>query len=98
MVEYSYPVVLGVIAGPNKERTTNIFRQLKQTRFLRPGDLASFLSAIAAEHAAGTQIPIHTWNSGDYHPVPTIVEAAMGMFAEMEVEDIAQKETALRSD
>ena len=85
-----YPVVLGVIAGPNKERTTNTFRQLRQTRFLRPFDLASFLSAVATEHADGTQIPIQIWNSGDYHPVPTIVEAAMGMFAEMEVEDIAK--------
>lgn len=85
-----YPVVLGVTAGPNKERTTNVFRQLKQTRFLRPSNLAGFLYTLATEHAHGSQIPVHTWNSGDYHPVPTIIEAAMGMFAEMEVEDIAK--------
>jgi hypothetical protein len=79
-----------VLAGPNKERTANVFRQLRQTRFLRPSDIAGFLSAIATAHENGAQIPIQVWNSGEYHPVPTIVEAAMGMFAEMEVEDIAK--------
>ncbi len=85
-----YPVVVGVTKGPSGERKTSVFRQLRHTRFVRIAELAHFLSGIALKHGSGIQIPIQGWNEGEYHPVPTIVEAAMGMFAEMEVEDIAK--------
>jgi hypothetical protein len=57
---------------------------------LEASAFSKFISALARQHATKTQIPIQAWNFGEYRPVPTIIEAAIGMFAEMEVEDIAK--------
>ncbi len=85
-----YPAVIGTVDGPIPERKTKTLRHLQRTKFLNTGDLSGYLSAIANRHAGESQIPIQDWESGEYRPVPTIVEAAIGMFAEMEVSDIAR--------
>ena len=85
-----YPVVIRTVDGPIPERRANPLGHLHCTKFLTAGDLSDFLSMIANRHAAGPQIPIQDWDSGEYRPVPTIVEAAIGMFAEMDVSDIAR--------
>jgi len=58
--------------------------------FVDTASLAQCISSIAARHAAEPNSSIEVWNVGDYRPVPTIIEAAIAMFMEMEVGDIAR--------
>jgi hypothetical protein len=46
--------------------------------------------AVQALSKTSVQTSLSSWEKGEYRPVPTIVEAAQAMFAEMEVEDIAR--------
>lgn len=63
--------------------------QIQATQLVTPFDLASVLQEIADTANLTSQIDLDSWNQGQYHPVPTILEAARAMFAEMEVRDIA---------
>ena len=85
-----YPIVVGRTGNPTSERKSSPFRQLEPTKFVDVSELGQLIASVAARHRTGSQIPVHIWNSGQYRPVPTIVEAAIGMFAEMEVDDIAK--------
>jgi len=86
----AYPVVVANTGIEPWTRITQIFTELQPTTFVDSNQLANWLSAVAAEHVGEAQLSISTWNLGEYRPVPTIVEAAIGMFAEMQVEDIAK--------
>jgi hypothetical protein len=62
---------------------------LEPVRFCTRSELVDCLVEIAEKQKASEQIDIRLWNDGEYKPVPTIVEAAISMFATMEVQDIA---------
>lgn len=85
----AYPVVVANTGIEPQTRRTQVFRELQPTVVVDSSQLGSWLSLVAAKHADETQVSIAAWNAGNYRPVPTIVEAAVGMFAEMQVEDIA---------
>ncbi len=85
-----YPAVVGKTGREPRIRRSQAFGELHSTAFVDGKRLGAWLAAIAQEHGAESQSDISDWNRGNYHPVPTIVEAAIGMFAEMEVADIAK--------
>ena len=88
-----YPVVVGDrIAKLPKDRSAG-FGTLPPTRFCNGEHLSKIISDVADSHSEQPQISIKDWNLGEYRPVPTIVEAAIGMFAEMQVEDIARADS-----
>lgn len=86
----AYPVVVANTGVEPNTRRTQMFGELQPTTFVDSSRLAKWLSTVAAKHVGEMQQAISEWNSGEYRPVPTIVEAAIGMFAEMQVEDIAK--------
>src|SRR5271157_923976 len=85
-----YPVVVANTGTDSPTRRAQAFGELQPTKFVDTNRLGNWLSSVAAMHFSESQLPIKQWNAGDYRPVPTIVEAAIGMFAEMQVEDIAK--------
>jgi len=86
----AYPVVVANTRTEAQVRRSQIFMELQPSTFVDSNQLANWLSTVATKHVGETHLSIATWNGGDYRPVPTIVEAAIGMFAEMQVEDIAK--------
>lgn len=86
----AYPVVVANTGTEPWIRKTQEFSGLRPTTFVDSNDLAKWLLTVVAKHVGETQLSITSWNLGEYRPVPTIVEAAIGMFAEMQVEDIAK--------
>jgi schlafen family protein len=85
-----YPVVVADVGASTPTRNSRLFRELQPTTFVDSAGLARLIASVAVSHSDAAQISIGTWNSGEYRPVPTIVEAAIAMFAEMEVEEIAK--------
>jgi Uncharacterized conserved protein (DUF2075) len=85
-----YPVVVSKSGGEPRKRRSQTFGELSSTTFVGTALLGRLLNTVALKHSAEVQLPIDTWNEGSYRPVPTIVEAAIGMFAEMQVADIAK--------
>ncbi len=85
-----YPLVVGNTGKATRVRRSQVFGELRNTTFVDVGQLDSCLAPIAHSQRGEGQISIVDWNEGSYRPVPTIVEAAIGMFAEMQVEDIAK--------
>lgn len=86
----AYPVVVANTGREPYIRRIQLFGELRPTTFVDSNRLANWLSSVAAKHADEAQLSITSWNAGQYRPVPTIVEAAIGMFGEMQVEDIAK--------
>jgi hypothetical protein len=86
----AYPVVVANTRMEPHARRSQIFMELQPSTFVDSNQLANWLSTVAIKHVGETQLSIAKWNVGEYRPVPTIVEAAIGMFAEMQVEDIAK--------
>jgi Uncharacterized conserved protein (DUF2075) len=85
-----YSVVVGKTRAEPRVRRSHVFGELHATTFVDTSQLGTWLSVVAERHHAEPQSAITDWNRGSYRPVPTIVEAAIGMFAEMQVEDIAK--------
>ena len=85
-----YPVVVGKTGTKPWIRRSQLFGELRPTAFVDTRQLGAWLATIAQRHGSEAQCSIADWNRGSYRPVPTIVEAAIGMFAEMQVEDIAK--------
>jgi hypothetical protein len=85
-----YPVVVGNTGTDPRIRSSQAFGELRPTVFVDTKRLGSWLATVAEKHCGESQLSILNWNRGSYRPVPTIVEAAIGMFAEMEVDDIAK--------
>ena len=85
-----YPVVVGQTRAAPKVRRSQAFGDLRPTVFVDTKGLGAWLSIVAQKHCHELQLSIADWNRGSYRPVPTIVEAAIGMFAEMQVDDIAK--------
>ncbi len=86
----AYPAVVANTGMEPQTRRTQTFSELQPSTFVDSSQLADWLLTVAPKHAGETQLSISEWNVGEYRPVPTIVEAAIGMFAEMQVEDIAK--------
>lgn len=81
-----YPIVVG---GHRRiERSGEAFFRVQPGRIVPANQLCEDLKAIALR-ATGTPINAQDWDGGQYHPVPTIIEAAQAMFSEMEVDEIA---------
>ncbi len=85
-----YPVVVGKTGTEPRIRRSQAFGELRPTVFVDTRRLGAWLATMAQEHVDEPQISIQDWNRGNYRPVPTIVEAAIGMFADMQVDDIAK--------
>ncbi len=85
-----YPVVVGNTGTEPWIRRSQLFGELRPTAFVDTTQLGAWLATVAEKHGTESQSSIEDWNRGSYRPVPTIVEAAIGMFAEMQVEDIAK--------
>jgi hypothetical protein len=85
-----YPVVVGRSEHRGAPATTHADDHVQGVRFVSSAKLHELLLSIAREHDNRKPvIGAALWNDGEYFPVPTIVEAAIGMFSEMEVDDIA---------
>ncbi len=84
-----YPIVVGGARSRRHERQATFPDDVKGVRVIAPGDLQLVISEIASRHGRSPQIRGRDWDEGDYFPVPTIIEAAVGMFHEMQVDDIA---------
>jgi hypothetical protein len=85
-----YSVVVGKTGTEPWTRHSQAFGELRPTIFVDTKRLGPWLETVARQHCDEPQASIVDWNRGSYRPVPTIVEAAIGMFAEMQVEDIAK--------
>ncbi len=86
----TYPVVVGKTGKEPWIRRCQMFGELHPTAFVDTKQLGNWLATVAQKHHHEPQSSVTDWNRGSYRPVPTIVEAAIGMFAEMRVEDIAK--------
>ena len=58
-----------------------------------PSELARLIHNLFTKYTEGGQIQFGNWDRGRYRPVPTVIEAAMAIFAGMEVRDIAHSHT-----
>ena len=85
-----YPAVIGKTGTEPRVRRSQAFGELRPTVFVDTKGLGTWLAILAQKHCLELQLSIADWNRGSYRPVPTIVEAAIGMFAEMQVDDIAK--------
>ena len=85
-----YPAVVGRTGTGPRVRRSQAFGELCATVFVDAKLLGTWLATVAQKHCSEPQPSIASWNKGSYRPVPTIVEAAIGMFAEMQVDDIAK--------
>lgn len=85
-----YPAVVGRTRAASRVRRSQTFGELCPTAFVDARMLGTWLATVAQKHGSEPQPSIADWDKGSYRPVPTIVEAAIGMFAEMQVEDIAK--------
>lgn len=85
-----YPVVVGKTGTEPRMRRSQAFRELRPTVFVDSKHLGAWLATVARDAGGQPQRSIIDWDRGSYRPVPTIVEAAIGMFAEMQVDDIAK--------
>lgn len=85
-----YPTVVGNTGSELRTRRSRAFEDLQPTVFVDAQNLGGWLLSLAMKHSEEPQLSITEWNQSSYRPVPTIVEAAIGMFAEMQVEDIAK--------
>ncbi len=85
-----YPAVVGRTGKQPWARRSQAFGELRPTTFVDTKGLSTWLATVARDHVGEPQDSIADWNRGSYRPVPTIVEAAIGMFAEMQVDDIAK--------
>jgi hypothetical protein len=85
-----YPVVVGSAGAKLPSKKRHRLNGLQTVMFVDTASLAQYVSSIAAGHASEPNSSIEVWNVGDYRPVPTIIEAAIAMFMEMEVGDIAR--------
>jgi hypothetical protein len=85
-----YPIVAANTSEEPRTRTSQVFGDIKSTTFVDRNRVGPWLAHLANRHFGEPQNPITEWNSGGYKPVPTIVEAAIGMFADMQVEDVAK--------
>jgi hypothetical protein len=85
-----YPAVVGKTGADPRIRRAQAFGELRPTAFVDSKRLGTWLATVAQKHYGEPQPSIADWNRGSYRPVPTIVEAAIGMFAEMQVDDIAK--------
>jgi hypothetical protein len=88
-----YPAVVTTANASMPKWKSRLPSQLERTRLVDARTLAQFVSSVSKRHLSGQQVPIRTWNLGEYRPVPTIIEAAIGMFADMEVDDIAKADS-----
>ena len=88
-----YPVVVTEkdVRLPLRRKVT--FEDLSPTKFTNVANLESLLAEISGRHQANPQISVTSGDLGEYHPVPTIVEAAIGMFSDMRVTDIAKADS-----
>ena len=85
-----YPTVVGKTGSPPRIRRVHTFAEVQPTMYVDTTDLTAWLKTVGDRHNREQQVAIEAWNRASYKPVPTIVEAAIGMFAEMQVEDIAR--------
>jgi hypothetical protein len=88
-----YPVVIGDRSAKLPRNREAGFGSLRPTVFCNGEQIGAALSNIADQHSNHAQTAINEWDMGEYRPVPTIVEAAIGMFAEMQVQDIARADS-----
>lgn len=84
-----YPIVVGARDYKSVAKREAPASNVAPVQFCTPATLPNTLSEIAAVHGGQLQVNVEDWNNGEYVPVPTIIEAAIGMFQEMQVDDIA---------
>jgi hypothetical protein len=64
--------------------------EVQSVRWIRTEDLSAYFEELATDPRSKVgQIDCNQWNTGAYRPVPTIIEAALAIFAGMEVREIA---------
>jgi hypothetical protein len=88
-----YPIVVGADSTRKKRKTrVSKFPDIEPTCFTTVSDLAVVLNEVGMRHRHEVQRDIDEWNFGEYHPVPTIIESAVGLFRDMHVDDIAHSD------
>jgi hypothetical protein len=87
--KHIFPVVVGGNRVRQRYFSSTPSETVRSVEFVTPEELAAYLKNVAAVHSAAPQIDIDLWNNGEYFPVPTVIEAAVGMFRDMQVDDIA---------
>src|ERR1051326_1090619 len=75
-----FPIVVGADSTHcSKRKPRAIHENLEPTRFSTYSDLGSVVSEIAASEHGREQVDVSAWAAGEYRPVPTVIEAAIGM-------------------
>jgi hypothetical protein len=83
-----------VIADRLKRKPFVSGQQVQPPQVVEPAALAEALVDICNfESGIHSPLSAETWENGRYKPVPTVLEAARAMFAEMEVREIANADT-----
>ncbi len=78
-----------VVAGRLTEGSPRpAFDSVAAPRTCSPSQLAAVLREISSGDRT-SQIEFREWNTAPYHPVPTIIDAAVAIFSGMEVREIA---------
>jgi hypothetical protein len=86
-------VILPILVGPGLRRKTPEKKDDSNVRSVgtvAPEELALMLNSVidSEPSSSDAQIDLQAWNNGAYEPVPTIIEAAMSLYAGMSVREI----------
>lgn len=84
-----FPIVVGGLRPEGVIGTARKHR-VKAVQIVKSETLATALGSIAESKAEQVQLSVESWDKGEYYPVPTVIEAAVGMFQDMKVDDIAR--------
>jgi schlafen family protein len=87
-------VIIPVVVAPGLPSTQsrNVGNNVRSLGSVPPEELSTFLRMTfqAERRDEWTQISSQEWDEGAYEPVPTVIEAAMALYAGMSVREIAR--------
>jgi Uncharacterized conserved protein (DUF2075) len=89
-----HSIIIPAVVAPelDYERSHDAGGNVRSLATVPLQDLSSFLVATFRSEKGheGTQMNLKDWDEGAYEPVPTVIEAAMALYAGMSVKEIAR--------
>lgn len=93
-------VIVPILVGPglNTEEAAEKTANVRALRTVAPDRLGALIGSIADSEPSSrqNQIDLTEWNHGAYEPVPTIIEAAMALYAGMSVREITHSRAGIQ--
>lgn len=91
-------VIVPVLVGPGLERNIPVKRDgnVRSVRTVPPEELGVIINSLVDSEPSSmnAQLDLQAWNRGAYEPVPTIIEAAISLYAGMSVREITHSRAA----